>query len=61
MLKHHSHVTQHSAVAVQFDLNSGCRIEKGLRPGEVLRSKPQQRTHPVYNDGDYIWYACHCV
>jgi nitrite reductase/ring-hydroxylating ferredoxin subunit len=39
----------------RFDLTSGCRLEKGLCPGEVLRSEPQQRVHPVYNDGDYIW------
>jgi hypothetical protein len=42
---------------MQFDLTSGCRLEKGLGPGEVLRSEPQQRVHPVYSDGDWIWCA----
>lgn len=44
----------------QFDLQSGCRVEKGLCPGELQRSEPQQRMHPVYNDGDWIWCAA-CV
>lgn len=39
----------------RFDLQSGCRVEKGLCPDEQLRSEPQQRMHPVYNDGDWIW------
>lgn len=43
--------------STQFDLSNGCRLEKGLCPGEVLRSEPQQRVHPVYNDGDWIWCA----
>lgn len=45
----------------QFDLASGCQIEKGLL-GDLCRSEPQQRVHPVYNGGDgWIWCVPHCL
>lgn len=57
--EHSATVARNCRFAPQFDLASGCRLEKGLCPSEVLRSEPQQRTHPVYNDGDWIWcVAC---